>query len=410
VSRADSPLRDRVIFCIGARRSGTFLAQRMIAAHPAVSAVPSESHLISHGIAPLLERFHHGARSSAQVGSVYADRDLLLDALRDFCDAIFGQFLEPGTTHVLERTPLHALHASLIAELYPDAGVVHVIRDGRDVALSLTRRSWGPDSIEDGAREWVDCVRRGREASGMERYVEVRYEQLLADPGPSIQRVWEHLGLERSDDSLDAALAEQGLERNVEPGDTIGTEKWRRAYSRSDLRAFDRVAGKMLHELGYTAEAEPETHGGSALGRVARRVRGVVGLREWRRRRAASQVEEGVWSAMILDRLLTAAREGREEGILELLDPSPEAVLVGPDGELRTASGESARRLLADAITRDPALRGRQLASEVLPGRPTTAAALKLELPDGRIAQRVVAVDVRDRLVKRVIVELTELP
>src|SRR4051794_25457280 len=199
MSRADSPLRDRMIFCFGARRSGTYLVERVIAAHPTVSAVPSETHLISHGIAPLLERFHHGVRRSSQVGSVYADRDTLLDAIRDLCDTAFAEYLEAGATHVVERSPLHALHASLIAELYPDAGIVHVIRDGRDVALSMVRRTWwGPDSIADAAGEWSDCLRNGRQASGVERYVEVRYEDLLSDPTPAIERVFGTLGLERS--------------------------------------------------------------------------------------------------------------------------------------------------------------------------------------------------------------------
>jgi hypothetical protein len=408
VSRADSPLRDRVIFCLGARRSGTYLVQRMITAHPAVSAVPSESHLISHGIAPLLERFHHGVKTSAQVGSVYADREVLLDAIRDLCDAVFAEYLEPGTTYVLERTPLHALHASLITQLYPDSGVVHVIRDGRDVALSLTRRNWGPDSIAEGAREWVDCIRGGREASRMKRYVEVRYEQLLADPGPSIERTWEHLGLESSDEALRAALSELGLERNVEPGDRIGTDKWRSAYSRADLEAFESVAGPMLRELGYEGAAKPKGLSRSARGVLGRRGRGRGRLREPQRPQETLEIDEGAWSPLILDRLLTAAREGREEAILELLDPSPEAVLVGPNGQMRTETGERTRRLIARALTADPALRGRQLASEVLAGRPTTAAALELELPDGGRAGRVVAIDVRDRLVKRAIIQVTE--
>jgi hypothetical protein len=411
-----------MIFCFGARRSGTYLVQRMIAAHPAVSALPSESHLISHGIAPLLERFHHGVRSSTQVGSVYADRDLMLDAVRDLCDAVFAEFLEAGTTHLLERTPLHALHARLIAELYPDAGVVHVIRDGRDVALSLVRRTqWGADSITDAAREWAECVRGGRQASGLERYVEVRYEDLLADPSRCIEGMFERLGLEPSGDAVEAALGELGVARNVEPGDRIGTGKWRQAYSRADLGAFDRVAGETVRELGYepqlpgaaqgeplAKDAKPARSRRSPLVRLASRARRLGGLREWQRRRADSRVEEVITSAAILDRLLTAAREGREEGILELLDPSPEAVLVGPGGQLRSESGEGTRQLLASALAGDPALRGRQLAGEILAGRPTTAAALELVLPNGRHAGRVIAIDVRDRLVKRAIVEVAE--
>jgi sulfotransferase family protein len=420
VSRADSPLSGRVIFCFGARRSGTYLVQRMIAAHPAVSAVPSESHLISHGVAPLLERFHHGVKRSSQIGAIYADREALIDAVRDLCDTAFAEHLEPGASYVVERTPLHALHASLIAELYADAGVVHVIRDGRDVALSMVRRTWwGPDSISDAAREWADCVHNGRQASGLARYVEIRYEDLLGDPRSSIERVFEALGLESPDDVLEAALGELGIARNVEPGDRIGTGKWRDALSPKDLAAFDRVAGETLRELGYdAAPASPRetplrstmralSSTGRRLGDLARRARprrrpGSA------RRRAEDQVEEIASSAVILDRLLTAARERREQDVLRLLDPSLEAILLGPDGRLRTETGETARQLLADALVSDPALRGRQLAGEVLPGLPITAAAVELELSDGSRAGRFVAIDVRDRLVKRAIVEVAQ--
>ena len=423
MSRADSPLSERVIFCFGARRSGTYLVQRLIAAHPAVSAVPSETHLISHGIAPLLERFHHGVRGSPQIGSVYADRDALLDAVRDLCDTAFAEYLDPGATHVVERTPLHALHASLIAELYPDAGVVHVIRDGRDVALSMMRRTWwGPDSVAEAAREWSDCVRDGRGAVGLDRYLEVRYEEMVADPEPQVARIFERLGLERSREALEAAVAELGVARNVEPGDRIGTGKWRGSLSRRDLEAFDRVAGATLRELGYEDGApavgrQPPRSlsgalraGGSRLAQVARRARALGQSRNSFRRHAEAQLQDLASSTALLDRLLTAAREGREDDVMRLLDPSPEVFLVGSGGRLRSERGEGAGALLAAALVGDPALRGRQRAGEVLPGRPITAAALELELPDGSLVGRFVAIDVRDGLVKRAIVKLDESP
>src|SRR5213076_1354071 len=75
VSRAESPLRGRMIFNVGSRRSGTFWLQRIVTAHPEVSAVGSETHLFSHGIAPLAERFHHAALGSGQVGSTFIERD-----------------------------------------------------------------------------------------------------------------------------------------------------------------------------------------------------------------------------------------------------------------------------------------------------------------------------------------------
>jgi len=87
MSRADSPLRGRMIFNVGSRRSGTFWLQRIVTAHPEVAAVPSETNLFSGGIATLFECFQHSLRSSAKVGEVYVERDATLDAVRDLCDA-----------------------------------------------------------------------------------------------------------------------------------------------------------------------------------------------------------------------------------------------------------------------------------------------------------------------------------
>src|SRR5437879_13050620 len=93
MSRTDSLLRDRMIFLVGAQRSGTNWLQRIIAAHPDVAAAPSETFLFSHGIAPLADRFTHGAASSGTTGFVYMDRLSFLDAGRDFCDAVVGQLV-----------------------------------------------------------------------------------------------------------------------------------------------------------------------------------------------------------------------------------------------------------------------------------------------------------------------------
>src|SRR5947208_2188830 len=155
MSRAESPLRGRMIFVVGARRSGTRWLQRILAAHPHVAWVPSESHLFSHGIAPLFELFQHSLRSSTTTGRVYVERAVALDGARDLCDAVLGGFLDPGAERLVERTPLHVLHLDLISGIYPDAQVVHIIRDGRDVALSVAAQNWGPSGIKDAAAEWL---------------------------------------------------------------------------------------------------------------------------------------------------------------------------------------------------------------------------------------------------------------
>ncbi len=73
----------------------------------------------------------------------------------------------------------------LLARLFPDAQFVHILRDGRDVALSLAGQLWGQKSAFTAARYWRRCVEAGLEdgrALGAGRYHELTYEELLATP------------------------------------------------------------------------------------------------------------------------------------------------------------------------------------------------------------------------------------
>jgi Sulfotransferase family len=251
VSRADSPLRERLIFNVGARRSGTFWLQRIVSAHPDVAAVPSETHLFSHGIAPLFERFHHGDPDSPQVGSMYIDRERLLDATRDFCDAAFETFRGDHEC-VAERTPLHALHVDLISDIYPDSRIVHIIRDGRDAVRSLMTQRWGPGSIAAAAEEWRASVSAARDAGiDAHRYREVRYEEMLDAPEKTIAAIYGWLGLRTTDETLERGLAEARARANVGPRTGVGTRKWEPEWGERELAEFERVAGGLLRELGY---------------------------------------------------------------------------------------------------------------------------------------------------------------
>jgi hypothetical protein len=240
-----------MIFNVGARRSGTYWLQRITCAHPAVAEVPSETYLFSHGIAPLRERFQHDDRDSHEMGSVFADRGRVLSAIRSLCDVVFEEFAGPGHTHVSERTPWHVEHLPLIAEVYPDARFVHIIRDGRDAVRSLVHWYWGPTTVRDAAAEWRRSVEAGRAASpGLgEKLLEVRYEDLLANLREGVERIYAHVGLEGS---IASALEASERADNLGPQDNrVGSGKWREGWGRRERRDFERVAGDLLRELGY---------------------------------------------------------------------------------------------------------------------------------------------------------------
>ena len=393
MSRAQSPLRGRMIFNVGSRRSGTFWLQRIVTAHPDVSAVGSETHLFSHGIAPLAERFHHAALGSAQVGSTFIERDALLDALRDFCDAVFAPMIEPGKTRLAERTPLHALHTGLIGDIYPDGRIVHIIRDGRDVVRSLLAQQWGPENVADGAREWRAAIETARAGAHLDRYLEVRYEDLHADPAPRISGLYHWLGLPVDDAILERALAEAKVERNLDPrGTPAGSGKWRTVFTPEDLAAFDEVAGDPLYELGYE-RAE-------ALGSRRR-----PGLRA-RFRRAGS---DGLVAGAGLPPVVAAGEHAGDEveaqrhidALLDAFHTAPEragdllgdgaTVRVVDGGRERAAGGERARELLVGALREDAAMRGRQVRGDVHPEPPLFTVMLRYDTPQGAADRVLVA-------------------
>ncbi|MDX6658572.1 MAG: hypothetical protein QOH62_3365 [Solirubrobacteraceae bacterium] len=384
-----------MIFNVGSRRSGTFWLQRIVTAHPAVSAVGSETHLFSHGIAPLAERFHHAALGSAQVGSTFIGRDALLDALRDFCDTVFAPMIEPGKERLAERTPLHALHTGLIGDIYPDARIVHIIRDGRDVVRSLLAQQWGPQNVAEGAREWRAAIESARAGAGGDRYLEVRYEDLHADPVARIPQLYRWLELPVDDAILEHALAEAKVERNLDPKQTpAGSGKWRQVLTPEDLAAFEDVAGDVLYGLGYErAEALGSRPKGPGLRGLLRRGAPAAGLKEEGRLAPLAQQGEQAGSDVeaqrTIDALLDAFHTAPERAGALLADGATVRVVNGT--EERAAGGDGARALLLRALADDDALRGRQLRGDVHPAPPLFTVLLSYDTPAGRADRVLVA-------------------
>jgi hypothetical protein len=368
-----------MIFNVGSRRSGTFWLQRIVTAHPEVSAVGSETHLFSHGIAPLAERFHHAAMGSGQVGTTFIERDTLLDALRDFCDTVFIPMLEPGKTRLAERTPLHALHTGLIGDIYPDGRIVHIIRDGRDVVRSLLAQQWGPENVAEGAREWRAAIETARAgAGGSSRYLEVRYEDLHADPAVRVEGLYRWLGLAVDDAILERALTEAKVERNLDPSGTpAGSGMWRNSFTPEDLAAFEEVAGDLLDDLGYE---RLDANGSRPRPGLRSRLRR-HGANGHRPAAAAKRVGSDVEAQQHVDALLDAFHTAPERAG-ELLGEGATVRVVDGVRE-RAAGGAGARELLVAALREDEALQGRQIRGDVHPEPPMFTVMLRYETPDG---------------------------
>src|SRR3954452_12477844 len=382
MSRTDSPLRDKMIFAFGARRSGTWWLQRILTAHPEVAEIPSETYLFELGVRPLLERFHHGARSSQTVAEMYADRDTVLDAARDFCDSVLTPYLEPGSRYLSERSPGHAKAVDVIAAVYPDARLVHIIRDGRDVARSLVARDWGPDSVADAAREWRDSILSARQHAPEGQYLEVSYESLLGEMEGGVRAIYDWLGLRYDDAIVGATLAIARRPANEDPKDPrIAQGKWRDHFSDADVEAFEAEAGELMQELGYERAAphakaveapadagEDQTEAGpSLLGRMRGR------FVKPEPQPAAPQWEVGgalAVSQRVADELLSALHQGDGEVIAGLCGPDVTLQIVGEGKHMGPVD-------VAAALLADDAWSGEQSYGAAHPGTPTFTLVLR---------------------------------
>src|SRR5216683_1842142 len=166
---------DKPIFIVGAPRSGTTLLRNMLNRHPAIA--------ICHETA-----FQHFVyRRSRAFGSLSDMRNRRL-LVKEYLSTwrvqasqmdlqVLGEtLLREGTSYAAffssllrfyaqthgkrrcgEKTPQHALFTKTLCEWYPDARIIHLVRDPRDVVASLLRMPWASSSVLTNAYQWRQC-------------------------------------------------------------------------------------------------------------------------------------------------------------------------------------------------------------------------------------------------------------
>ena len=166
-----------------------------------------------------------------------------------------------------DKTPMYMRHLTLIDRLFPDAQYVHLIRDGRDAALAfldmpagVVTKTWAHPRSCGGLRVRMahgGSPRAGRSgaAVGKTRYLEVPYEDLVADTEGVVRSICDFASLPFEPAMLDYAgavdvSAKPHHQRLLQPP-TRGVRNWRTQMSPEDAAAFERIAGDLLGELGY---------------------------------------------------------------------------------------------------------------------------------------------------------------
>ena len=286
------PKRDPFPFVVGMNRSGTTLLRMMLDAHPDLT-IPPETHFVPDMIKAAKA---DGATPRTVLDAMKEHREW--DDFEISDEEMLGRFEQlprfrpgpavrsfyeiyaerQGKPRYGEKTPTYVQKMKLIQRALPEARFCHVIRDGRDVALSVLDRTVRDLTAADVARRWQKKVRKAQEDSPqIQHYMEIRYEDLILDTEPVLRSVCEFFELpwhddllhyhERSADRLqemaralpgNGKAKELSVERRMKthemttkPPSADRVQRWRKQMSEEQRREFEAEAGSLLEELGY---------------------------------------------------------------------------------------------------------------------------------------------------------------
>ena len=279
-------------FIVGVPRSGTTLLRLMLDAHPEL-CIPPETHFLP-GLLKLggetagtcepffravteFETWDDFNLSADEFARVLKEIDpfVISEGVRAFYRLYAARF---GKKRWGDKTPPYSLFLREVESILPEAHFIHLIRDGRDVALSVRKLWFAPGrDIETIARDWCSRIQTAR-AGGKEcrSNLEIRYEDLVRNPIEQLKKICAFLGLDyhsnmetyyhfsqarlsevksryRSDGTLLISKEERLFNQRFTnfPPDRSRIFRWKREMEKRDLLEFERIAGKTLEELGY---------------------------------------------------------------------------------------------------------------------------------------------------------------
>jgi hypothetical protein len=197
------------------------------------------------------------------------DRRELDEAIAAFIDNFFTRYrLRMGKPRWAEKTPGNIRRIDYLFRLFPHAQFIHMIRDPRDVYCSLVEKKKSDPKFESWtvtkmANRWVECIEAGIPwRLHADRYLEVKYEDLMTDPENTMHAVLRFLH-----EPWDACVLDSSAEP-VRPNATSNTHRplfsasvarWRHELSEEDLRFIEETTGPWMHHSGYQMVTTPST-------------------------------------------------------------------------------------------------------------------------------------------------------
>ena len=244
---------EKWLFVVGCYNSGTTLLSAMLAEHPEISSLPDEGQFLTHELVCDYE---------VDVPRMWSEREDLFRWRADYVGPDverirkeWGARVNRRTRVVLEKTPANIARMPWLQANFREAYFVAITRNGYAVAEGIRRKArikgrsefW---SLEACARQWrrsVEVLEEDR--AQILRLLEVRYENVVAEPQAHLARIWEFVGVDASF-RLPDRPDWKSHERSGRVEDLNGASLAR--LSAEDLEIIQREAGEALARLGYS--------------------------------------------------------------------------------------------------------------------------------------------------------------
>jgi hypothetical protein len=177
-----------------------------------------------------------------------------------------------------DKTPRYVEDIPFLAKLFPSTKFIHIIRDGRNVALSYSNVDFGPKTLAKAARLWRRRVSAGiRDGRALPpgRYFEIRSEDLAEDPEGEARDICEFLGIEYAPSMFEDSERKKGVKKqaklNYEPqvAGRARMSSWKEDMRPQDVEVFEVIAGDLLSELGYERRFPRPSVGARAKAKLA---------------------------------------------------------------------------------------------------------------------------------------------
>ena len=279
------------IFIVGAPRSGTTLLQYMLRSHPDISLPTGESHFFipllrgekEYGdlreltnIRRVLERMYqqsadfldtdlHGITFDIEQLSVQIHKQQPTSMAQLISVLFTLNAIGDNARRWGDKTPYYVLHMKRLLEQFPGAQFIHLIRDGRDCALSMFQRKHDFRTYNTffAAKYWEIYVEIGQTTGreiGPDNYHEIRYEDLLENPQTIMKGVCAFLNEEYSDSLVNFKKSGEAGKTPLlqQPIQKQNQTKWRKKMSASQIRTFERAVSATLRRCHYPVTTDAQ--------------------------------------------------------------------------------------------------------------------------------------------------------